>query len=416
MAIAFLTTQTDYEIKAITVSGTGLVHCLAGETNVRDLLNELNQPAVPVACGPDEPLDGGTPFPAAWRASSDDRYGVALAQVAGEPQGDAVATLIRVLRDSPEPVTLLTLGPQTNLASALRTDGRVAGQVARNVAMGGALDVPGNGTPEGGPAPAEWNFLADPVAAAEVIASGIPTTLIPLDATNDVPLTRDFVDRLAIREAGPANLAAELLAKNQYAVGVDYLWDQLAAVALLDPSVIELEEARVAVETQGPSMGRTVRGAAGTPVTVATGADRAAFEAHLIDGLHAGGSRKTPFELAGVLRGLFDGKTCAVDALADPHAGLYSVTFGNRSTVDTGFILARIAEGYAFQDLLDWIEANPAVDEQPPMVEILGFVVAGAGSDSRGIISIPAGTTLPACQAVDAGTDQIVLGEPIDVE
>ena len=180
----------------VTVSGTGLAHCLPGETIARDLLNELNQPAVPVACGPEEPLGGGTAFPAEWRAGSDDRYGLTLAQVPGGPQGDAVAMLLQALHDSPAPVTVLALGPLTNPAAALRADARVAGRIAQIIIMGGALDVPGNGTPQGGPAPAEWNFLADPTAAAEVLASGIPITLVPLDATNDVPLSRVYEIRL----------------------------------------------------------------------------------------------------------------------------------------------------------------------------------------------------------------------------
>jgi hypothetical protein len=338
--------------------------------------------------------------------------------VPGEPTAGAVQTLIEVLARSPEPVTILALGPLTNVAAALQADGRVASRIARLVVMGGAVDVPGNGTPQGGPAAAEWNFVADPTAAAIVLAAGIPTTLVPLDATNDVPLTQQFADQLGGDDAaaGPANLVAELLAKNQYLIGVDSMWDQLAAVTLLDESVVTLHDMRLAVTDTGPEAGETVRREGGAPVAVATAADAAAFEARFLDGLRAGGPRQTPFELAGVLPALFDGAACAVDAAPGMVAGTYAVTFGNRSTVDTGLVIAHVKEGFEFGDLLDWIEENPEIDEQPPMVEILGFVVAGAESEARGLISIPSGTAFPACQAVDAEASQIVLGDLFEVE
>lgn len=417
MAISYVTTQADYEIRAITVAGTGLVHCLPGETNARDLLNELNEPAVPVACGPEEPLAGGTEFPAEWRSGADDRYGVTLAQLPGEPAGDAAATLAEVLIRSPEPVTILALGPLTNIASALRADGRVAGRIARLVIMGGALDVPGNATPQGGPAPAEWNFAADPTAAAEVLASGIPITLVPLDATNDVPLSPAFVERLREDDAaGPANLVSEMLSRNAYAVGVDYLWDQLAAVALIDQSVLALDDMRLAVASDGTEAGRLVRQAGGAPVTVATGADEAAFQDRFLAGLRTGGPRRTPFVVAGDLMLSFDGTTCVVDAAPSLAAGTYEVRFANRSTVDTGGVLARIRDGSTYQDLLDWLGENPEIIEQPPMVEILGFVVAGAGSDAQALITMPTGTAFPVCQAVDPEANQIVLGDPFAIE
>ena len=69
--------------------------------------------------------------------------------------------------------------------------------------MGGALEVPGNVhayCPQLPNKTAEWNFYIDPTSTAEVIESGTPVTLVPLDATNAVPVTPDFVNRLKDRQ------------------------------------------------------------------------------------------------------------------------------------------------------------------------------------------------------------------------
>ena len=112
-------------------------------------------------------------------------YGVELA--AGGPPSDLPAPdlLVSVISASAEPVVLFTDGPLTNLAAALRLDPGMVENIAMVFTMGGALDVPGNNfdNPD-----AEWNIWADPTAAAEVFASGVPLTLVPLDATNQVPV------------------------------------------------------------------------------------------------------------------------------------------------------------------------------------------------------------------------------------
>lgn len=417
MAITYLATQADYEIKAITVAGTGLVHCLPGETNARDLLNELNRPAVPVACGPEEPLAGGKEFPAEWRTAADDRHGLNLARVSSGPQGDAVTTLIAVLVESPEPVTMLTLGPQTNLAAALHADGRVAGQVARIVAMGGALDVSGNATPEGGPAPAEWNFAADPTAAAEVLASGIPITLVPLDATNDVPLTQAFVDRLREDDAaGPANLVSELVARISYAIDVDSMWDPLAAVALVDASVVEVEELRVAVSAEGAKAGQLVRQPGGAPVSIAVGADAQAFQDRFLSGLRSGGPRKTPMKVRGTIAIAFDGASCISDVGPSIAAGTYDVAFANGTASEAVGVIVRIKDGSSYDDLVSWIADNPGVIDQPPMVDVPGIVFARPGGTASSLIEIPAGTNAVACLIVATGDELAVPGGAFIVE
>ena len=87
---------------------------------------------------------------------------------------------------------MLTTGPLTNLADALRRDPALAERLGPVFIMGGALHVPGNlvccGAPEGN-AVAEWNVYVDPHALNVVVESGINPSLVSLDGTNQVPLT-----------------------------------------------------------------------------------------------------------------------------------------------------------------------------------------------------------------------------------
>ena len=148
--------------------------------------------------------------------------------------------------------------------------------------MGGAVAAPGNVT-DGDPANqvSEWNFFADPVAADIVLASGAPITLVPLDATNQVPFTRGFYQRLkAGHLSRSATFTYNLLYLNQWWLdGGMYWWDTLAAAVITDPGLVRLEEMALDVVTdQGSEMGRSIETANGSPVRVATDADRQAFE------------------------------------------------------------------------------------------------------------------------------------------
>lgn len=146
--------------------------------------------------------------------------------------------------------------------------------------MGGAVRVAGNVAEKGRDGSAEWNFYNEPRAAAEMIQSGIPITLISLDATNHVPLTARFVDTLAAQPSIASQIAAESWRLMLPLVGADqyYFWDTLTAAALLNPKVIRTEPIRVRVVTQGPSQGRTLEDPAGSLIDVAVNADRQAVE------------------------------------------------------------------------------------------------------------------------------------------
>lgn len=117
----------------------------------------------------------GIPLPAPSRSISRLRAAKLIANVAAR-----------------SPVEILALGPPTNVADALRASPTLGKRITSLTVMGGALDVPGNV----GTGNAEWNFYVDPAASDIVLRSGIPSTLVPLDATNAVPYNAPFFERL----------------------------------------------------------------------------------------------------------------------------------------------------------------------------------------------------------------------------
>lgn len=284
VALAFLLSSPQADIRAITVSGTGEVRCPAGITVLRGLLSVTGDEDIPVACGRSTPLAGDHEFPSQWRDAADDAWGLKLPRDDSSGDGSTATELLsRSLRRGS--ATLLSLGPLTNVAEAFRADPRLAGSAPSIVVMGGAVDVAGNVFLDGDESPtAEWNMYVDPAAAAEVLTSGAPVTLVGLDATNHAPITEEFVETLQSgAETDAARLVGELLAGNpMVASGEASFWDPLAAAVALDPDLVDTEVRTVTVVTGGSDAGRTVPDTDGAELTVATGADGGRLEELLL--------------------------------------------------------------------------------------------------------------------------------------
>jgi purine nucleosidase len=186
--------------------------------------------------------------------------------VIGTPAPELIATLARA---SPASLTLVTLGPLTNAALALRHDEEGFRQLAQVVVMGGAVNVPGNVTPD-----AEFNVYADPLAAREVLASGVPLVLVGLDVTTKVQLTREAASILA-EDSFLHCVCEQLFAFNRSRGRPEQfsLHDPLAIGIALDPSLARTEPMKLGVTTSG----RTERTAAGPVVEAALHVDSARF-------------------------------------------------------------------------------------------------------------------------------------------
>jgi inosine-uridine nucleoside N-ribohydrolase len=189
-------------------------------------------------------------------------------------------------------MSLLTLGPPTNIAELLEESPALGDKIDALYIMGGAVDVEGNvgnsGVDIDNPY-AEWNIYVDPQAAKIVLDSGVPVTLVPLDATNDAPLTLDFVERLAADSETPqAKFAAQVMDNLRELIGFGYyFWDPFAAAVLVDERLTSVESAGLTVVIdEGPESGRIVRAGDGGLARYATSADLERFEELLIDTLN----------------------------------------------------------------------------------------------------------------------------------
>jgi purine nucleosidase len=271
LALAYAIASPEIELVAITTVA-GNVDVEKTTANTHSVLDWLGAGDVPVHRGASRPLVrphrdaiyfhdegglGGARLPTSTRSIGADR---------------GPAALIRLARQRPGELTLVALGPLTNLAIALNVEPRLPELLKSVVMMGGAYTVPGNTTPA-----AEFNILVDPEAANQVFAASFPTlTAVGLDVTEQVALTRDdwnavntgsSLPRSAalLREVGGS--AFSKLGRNRFA-----LHDPLSVAVAIDPSLIAIRELAIAVDTAEPELGRTRIAGPGT-VRVAASVD-----------------------------------------------------------------------------------------------------------------------------------------------
>lgn len=419
-AIASLARDPNVDLRAITVSGTGEAHCPGGLFVARSLVTMLVDHAVPVACGNGSPLGPAEAFPTEWRAAVDAGSGLQLVRPAFVPDPRAAADLIvelaRTPSESGERLTILTLGTLTNVATALAADPDLPTRV-RLVSMLGAVRVAGNVTTQPGAPSAEWNAHADPTAVRRVLEAGFDWTLVPLDATNSVPLTAALMAELqADHAAAPADVVFELWAKNPYmTAGGFYLWDPLASVVARDPTVVTAEPMRLAVtEGDGIDGGRLREDPSGHSVSVAVAADQTRFEALLLDRLRRGPARPNAFNPTGTIAIAGGSGRCTVTFdPAQPRAGLQEVDLHNDGSEPVNVVVFELGP-------VDWAEVSAFVATydpaaSPPPVVVVAQVAAGAGSTATAYGDLPAGSLGAACFTGTPDDASIVLAGPFAI-
>ena len=267
-ALLYLASEPSVELLAVTLPGTGEADCDKGVRTTVALLTLAGRPDVPVGCGRDEPLVGDRDWPDEWRDAANRFPGVVLPSVGETEVRDAEALLTGVLSAATRPVTIVAVGPLTNLALVLDAQPALRDSIAEIVVMGGAADVAGN--VEQAPA-AEWNFYIDPEAVRRVFAAGVPVEMVGLDATNQVPWTDELVLRLGVLDTAAGRAEHQVVSTRGDLTGV-YLWDELAALAAVHPNLVTFERRTLAVDDDGA----TVAAATGAPIDVAVAADAGA--------------------------------------------------------------------------------------------------------------------------------------------
>lgn len=284
-AALFLLSHPNVEVKAITVSGTGEAHCGPGVQNALGLVAASGKEDIPVTCGRETPLAGSHEFPAEWRQAADDAYGVTIPTGGVASNLSAPDLIIDTIQNSNEPISIVAVGPLTNIAEAIQKEPGITENIKEVYVMGGSVEVEGNVGNSGVGIQnkyAEWNIYIDPTAANIVFSSGAPIILVPLDATRDVPVTRNFYRALEKNQSTPsAHLVYEVLTANLDFVdnGGFQFWDSLTAAIFTDQSIAKFKEVELTVvEEEGPESGRTARTSGGPKIKVAMSADRKVFE------------------------------------------------------------------------------------------------------------------------------------------
>ena len=273
VAILFALAAVDeLEVLGI-VTVAGNLPLFETERNARRICALAGRPELPIYAGCERPLL--RPLATADRIHNDPRLEAVLPEAAMPLQAQhGVDFLIETLRSADlSTITLCALGPLTNIAMALVKAPEVVGKVRELAVMGGARFQLGNVTPA-----AEFNIHVDPHAAAIVIDSGIPITMIPLDVTHQLITTEP---RLAALQALPnrcGKAVAELLAafernrRAKFGERAKALHDPAVIGYLLRPDLYDGREVNVAIETDSPlTVGMTVVdwwGVTGQPVNV----------------------------------------------------------------------------------------------------------------------------------------------------
>jgi inosine-uridine nucleoside N-ribohydrolase len=214
---------------------------------------------VEIAGRPDVPVAGGAATPLIRRLvtahyvhGENGLGGVEFPEPKLKPVAETAAELIRrVVHSSPGEITIVGIGPLTNVATALKSDPELASQIREIVVMGGSLSG-GNITPA-----AEFNFYVDPEAARIVFDSGVPLTMVGLDVTHKVLLGEEQLKVLEAAQTPVSQTAAKIMRatfermRKGHDVTFVAMHDPLTVAHLIDPTLLTLKDYYVQIETSG---------------------------------------------------------------------------------------------------------------------------------------------------------------------
>lgn len=283
MAIAYAVNSPELEILGLTTS-YGNVEVETATRNTLAVLEKLGK-RIPVYAGAARPLERKTREGFAKYVHGEDGLGNVLdfEPVNSEESESAVDFIINQVKRLPHEVTIIAVGPLTNLALAIQKAPEIAELVGDVVIMGGAVFVPGNATPH-----AEANIFADPEAAEIVLSSGLPITLVGLDVTMQTLLPRNKVEEWRGSEAGDffANMVGfyhDFYESFSPGIGGCGLHDPLAVGVAIDSSFVKTKYIGVSVITKGEEDGRTLPNSEEEPkIQVCTEVDATRFLEHFL--------------------------------------------------------------------------------------------------------------------------------------
>lgn len=275
LAIFLACASPELDIRAITTVA-GNVGINRTTRNALQLIGLAGRPGIPVHRGADRPLRG------TWTTIEDIHGqnglgGVTLPGATGAESGPAVDALIALLGSAaPDSITMVLIGPQTNLALALQRKPEIARAIGEIVVMGGSLDPAGGNTTHF----AEFNIHVDPLAAEIVLKADRPMIWAPLEVARQASVDPLWLDLLRAVDRPCAAAAADMLDFyiRSFSRGAA-LYDPLTILALLAPELFDLRAVALEIdasetETAGQTRFRPGAGDGRIRVAASCKADR----------------------------------------------------------------------------------------------------------------------------------------------
>ena len=269
LAILLAFNSSELQVDALTTIG-GNCSLADATRNALRTLEVAARPDIPVYKGAARPLKGRYVYARYFHGPRGLTGRLPEPRIAAADHPDAIGAIASRIESARTPITLIALGPLTNVARLIMRHPDAAKGISTLVVMGGAVDVPGNVTPY-----AEFNTYSDPEAAEIVFRSGLDVRLIGLDVCNSVYLERSYVSQLT---GVTGRVVRGWFAFHPELESMS-LCDPLAVVAAIRPDLFTFKLAPVGVATTGEERGRTFRTADGPAISFAIGVDaKGAFE------------------------------------------------------------------------------------------------------------------------------------------
>ncbi|KAL6521122.1 Uridine nucleosidase 1 [Orobanche gracilis] len=259
MAILMAFQSPDLDILGLTTI-FGNVTTEDATRNALILCELAGRPDVPVSEGNPEPLKRGRPRIADFVHGSNGLGNIPIPPPKSKKsEKSASQFLVDKISEYPGEVSVLALGPLTNLALAIKRDSSFASKVKRIVVLGGAFFALGNVNPA-----AEANIYGDPEAADIVFTSGANIDVVGINITTQVKLTDMHLDELRKSKGRHAQFVCDICkfyrdwhVKSDGVCGI-FLHDPVSFVALVRPDLFTFKKGAVRVETQGICVGHTL--------------------------------------------------------------------------------------------------------------------------------------------------------------
>lgn len=259
LALMLALSSKEIDVLGITVV-SGNIELHAATENTFQVLKLMGRTDIPVYKGESVPLERD--YHDAADTHGSDGLGETFYPKTGltAKKGHAVDFILETIEKYPGEITLVALGPLTNIAKAIRRDKNTMSKVHEFIFMGGAAEFHGNCSPV-----AEYNFWVDPEAADEVMRSGFAKgTMVGLDVTHQIILTpnlREVINQLGGREGkfihDVTRFYVDFHWKQERTLGC-VINDPLVIAMLIDENLVKCYEAFIEVETEGIAAAQTV--------------------------------------------------------------------------------------------------------------------------------------------------------------